>query len=372
MGLALVALCLIAVYVASQRPAAHGRARAQAARRAELPARRAPRSLLDEAAAARGARRPARALRALYVACCVALDRGRLIEFETVEDQRPVPPRHAAGRRCATALRPSRASSTARCTASRDRERGGLRGVPRAGRANPRGRRARRGGPRALGYKALLAASALCLLATSAFVCQRVAERGRFASAYSSYGSGPKGARALYLLGERLGARPAALVAGPRGAAEGRMLVALGDCESGMARPLSRYEEQELARWVEEGGVLLVAGVRHYLPEGLAGALRARAAVRGRGLGRRPSPTEPEQEPEAEPERGARRASRADGRAGREPEAEAEPEFERGRIGVQTPSLVLDQPGRGSAARARARADAPSGRFVIDDAERAA
>ena len=48
------------------------------------------------------------------------------------------------------------------------------------------------------------------------------------------------------------------------------MLVALGDCESGMARPLSRYEQQELARWVERGGVLLVAGARHYLPKGSA------------------------------------------------------------------------------------------------------
>jgi hypothetical protein len=33
-----------------------------------------------------------------------------------------------------------------------------------------------------------------------------------------------------------------------------------------MARPLSRYEAQELADWVERGGVLFVGGARHYVP----------------------------------------------------------------------------------------------------------
>jgi hypothetical protein len=117
--------------------------------------------------------------------------------------------------------------------------------------------------------KALLATLTLAFFATSTFVCSRVADRGRFTSAYSSYGSGPKGARGLYLLAESLGLSPRRwsqdLAALPRRA----MLVALGDCESGMARPLSRYEEQELVRWVEQGGVLLVAGARHYLPDGL-------------------------------------------------------------------------------------------------------
>jgi len=117
--------------------------------------------------------------------------------------------------------------------------------------------------------RALLAASALALVCTSAVVCQRVADRGRFAGAYSSYGSGPKGVRALFLLAQQLGAQPARwsqdLAALPARA----MLIALGDCDSGMARPLSRYEEQELVRWVADGGVLLVAGARHYLPKGL-------------------------------------------------------------------------------------------------------
>ena len=45
-------------------------------------------------------------------------------------------------------------------------------------------------------------------LGVSGFVCRRVADRGRFVTAYSSYGSGPKGARALFLLADRLGAAP--------------------------------------------------------------------------------------------------------------------------------------------------------------------
>ncbi|MFI5309330.1 MAG: DUF4350 domain-containing protein, partial [Polyangiales bacterium] len=101
------------------------------------------------------------------------------------------------------------------------------------------------------------------------FACGRVADRGRFASAYSSYGSGPKGARALFLLAQQLGARPRRwaedLAALPSGSG---MLVALGGCDSDMARPLSRYEKHELEHWVEQGGVLLVAGERHYIPKG--------------------------------------------------------------------------------------------------------
>ena len=48
----------------------------------------------------------------------------------------------------------------------------------------------------------------LGLLSTSLVVCSRVAERGRYVGAYSSYGAGPKGTRGLYLLSERLGAAP--------------------------------------------------------------------------------------------------------------------------------------------------------------------
>jgi len=100
------------------------------------------------------------------------------------------------------------------------------------------------------------------------FVCQRVAERGRFASEYSSYGAGPKGTRGLFLLAQALDARPTRWVEDLAALPDGGMLVALGACK-GMARKLSRYEQAELTRWVESGGVLLVAGARHYLPKKL-------------------------------------------------------------------------------------------------------
>ncbi|HKP62131.1 MAG TPA: DUF4350 domain-containing protein [Polyangiales bacterium] len=95
----------------------------------------------------------------------------------------------------------------------------------------------------------------------------RVAERGRFAAAYSSYGSGPKGSRALYLLIEELVA-PVTRWAQDLARLPGHaVLVALGGCDAAMARKVSRYERQELVRWVRAGGVLIVAGAREYLPQ---------------------------------------------------------------------------------------------------------
>ena len=114
----------------------------------------------------------------------------------------------------------------------------------------------------------LLAAMLGLLIFGGGFVCQRVGERGRFTSEYSSYGAGPKGTRGLFLLAEALGARPRRWVEDLAALPQGGMLVALGACQ-GMARELSRYEEHELTRWVEGGGVLLVAGARHYLPDAL-------------------------------------------------------------------------------------------------------
>ena len=117
-----------------------------------------------------------------------------------------------------------------------------------------------------------VALALLCglLLFGGGFVCRRVAERGRFTSAFSSYGAGPDGTRGLFLLAEAQNARPMRwvedLAALP---SEGGMLVALGDCESGMARTLSRFEQHELEQWIASGGVLLVAGARHYLPKDL-------------------------------------------------------------------------------------------------------
>lgn len=95
----------------------------------------------------------------------------------------------------------------------------------------------------------------------------RVAERGRFATSYSSYGSGPRGSRALYLLVEQL-VSPVARWAQDLARLPPRaVLVALGGCDAAMARPVSRYERQELVRWVRAGGVLVVAGARDYLPQ---------------------------------------------------------------------------------------------------------
>lgn len=100
-----------------------------------------------------------------------------------------------------------------------------------------------------------------------ALTLERVAERGRFAAAYSSYGSGPLGSRALYLLIEELHARPQRWAQDLARLPERAVLVALGGCDADMARPLSRYERQELVRWVRAGGVLIVAGARDYLPQ---------------------------------------------------------------------------------------------------------
>ena len=126
--------------------------------------------------------------------------------------------------------------------------------------------------------RAVLGLCALLFFAVSAFVCLRVAERGRFTGAYSSYGAGPRGTRALYLLTEQLGLAPARwaqdLAALPD---EGGVLVALGACDSGMARPLSRYEDQELVDWVKRGGVLLVGGARDYIPAQFGVAFAAEA-----------------------------------------------------------------------------------------------
>jgi hypothetical protein len=97
----------------------------------------------------------------------------------------------------------------------------------------------------------------------------RVAERGRFATSYSSYGSGPRGSRALYLLVEQLVAPVGRWAQDLARLPNHVVLVALGGCDAAMARPVARYERQELVRWVRAGGVLVVAGARDYLPQAL-------------------------------------------------------------------------------------------------------
>lgn len=103
---------------------------------------------------------------------------------------------------------------------------------------------------------------------------ERVAERGRFTRAFSSYGSGPEGVRALYLLMAELGFPTLRWSQDLARLPPGATLVALGSCSSGMARPISRYEHSELLRWVASGGVLVVAGARNYLPRELGISFR--------------------------------------------------------------------------------------------------
>ncbi len=110
-----------------------------------------------------------------------------------------------------------------------------------------------------------IAAAVILGLGVLGLMCQRVGERGRYAVPYSTYGAGPEGARALFLLAERSGLRPMRWSRDLAGLPERGMLVALGGCESLMARPISRYEKETLEAWIEGGGVLVVAGAHELL-----------------------------------------------------------------------------------------------------------
>lgn len=109
----------------------------------------------------------------------------------------------------------------------------------------------------------------LLALGASGLMCGRVAQRGRYAAAYSSYGSGPDGSRALFLLAEHLDMRPERWTRDLGGLPEGGVLVAMGGCDAGMRREMSPFEERALLEWVGAGGVLVVAGVEGYSAEGL-------------------------------------------------------------------------------------------------------
>ena len=115
-----------------------------------------------------------------------------------------------------------------------------------------------------------LAVFALLAVLLLGLTLRRVAERGRFARAFSSYGSGPTGVRALYLVLGELGFVPRRWSQDLARLPARGTLVALGDCDTRPARRLSRYEREELLSWVDRGGLLLVAGARYYLPAGLA------------------------------------------------------------------------------------------------------
>ncbi|MFK7987503.1 MAG: DUF4350 domain-containing protein [Sandaracinaceae bacterium] len=108
------------------------------------------------------------------------------------------------------------------------------------------------------------AAAVLLFFGLSGFVCQRVGERGRYVGAFSTYGAGPEGTRGLWLLASELA--PTRRWAEDLGRLpEGGVLVALGSCDQRMRRPMSRIERQRLLTWIEQGGILLVAGVTDYV-----------------------------------------------------------------------------------------------------------
>ncbi len=117
---------------------------------------------------------------------------------------------------------------------------------------------------RAWTKRVLAAGAVLLVLGAAGLMCQRVGARGRYATEYSTYGAGPDGTRGLYLLAESLGARPRRWAEDLGRLPERGMLVALGSCDQLMRRELGRIERENLASWVERGGVLVVAGVGDY------------------------------------------------------------------------------------------------------------
>lgn len=114
--------------------------------------------------------------------------------------------------------------------------------------------------------RSLVGAFVLLGLGAAGLVCQRVGDRGRYATEYSTYGSGPEGTRGVYLLAEELGGRPRRWAEELARLPEGGMLIALGSCEQLLRRQVGRIERENLRAWVEAGGVLVVAGVPDYVP----------------------------------------------------------------------------------------------------------
>jgi hypothetical protein len=113
--------------------------------------------------------------------------------------------------------------------------------------------------------RVLFALGALLVLGIGAAMCSRVAERGRFVAAYSSYGSGPEGSRGLFLVAKARNPATDRWAEDLARLPPRAMVVALGSCSTPMARELSRYEREAMTKWIEGGGVLLVAGATDYL-----------------------------------------------------------------------------------------------------------
>lgn len=96
-------------------------------------------------------------------------------------------------------------------------------------------------------------------------MCQRVAERGRYASAYSSISAGPQGTRGLYDLTERMGKNPVRWHRDLLDLPSGAMVVALSGCDGLSNRKVTDLEAELLHTFVSEGGTLLVGGAEGFL-----------------------------------------------------------------------------------------------------------
>ncbi|MCS6798469.1 MAG: hypothetical protein NZ898_08060 [Myxococcota bacterium] len=102
--------------------------------------------------------------------------------------------------------------------------------------------------------------AAVAMVLFVAHSCDRVARRGRHHAPYSTYASGPQGTRALYLLSRRWFEGTTRLTHDFGRLPEGAVVVAIGGCGQREVREPSRFERETVVRWIERGGVLLVAG----------------------------------------------------------------------------------------------------------------
>ena len=97
--------------------------------------------------------------------------------------------------------------------------------------------------------RSFVALVVLLALGASGVMCARVADRGRYATAYSTYSAGPEGAQAIYELVRRAGHPTQRWVEDLEGLPERGVLMALGGCLASQRRPLSRYERESLLAW---------------------------------------------------------------------------------------------------------------------------
>lgn len=124
-----------------------------------------------------------------------------------------------------------------------------------------------------------VATSVLLVFGVGAFMCSRVAERGRFASESSTFSAGPMGARALMAWAEANALHPQRLTQDFGRLPQSGMLVALGIRDAHDGRAPTQAEQTVLMRFVARGGIVLVAGATKYLPRNVP-----------IGIGERPPP----------------------------------------------------------------------------------